>query len=375
MMSSDYSFRINDRLYEINGEPISSTLGDFLQFNTITFSSEFERSGTIGTLLFIAEHDHYGEPIYRFVSPYLVNLVKLADRDLVAVDLLHDEESRENVVLSHNELSKKSISEESLIAKLTACIKHESHSLATTLEALLDAKKMKFAGAERLIQKRPYFTETLTSKVIILNEGMIFYVPTTITEAIKIKTLNRNARYVYGGNVLEKTSDSKNGKYISLASIPELREIESTDKFWVAGSSISLRSFFQYFFCDEASIKGMLLEVTSLHFINSHSIRDVLYSDLQFTQFAEILVFLSAELVFRSLEDEITIVVNDIASLKEFIECTHEGLLISINVPKKQNHIEFGVNNNALKEGKKEIFGFDVLLNCEDRIIERLLIG
>ena len=192
--------------------------------------------------------------------------------------------------------------------------------------------------------------------------------------AIKIKTLNRNARYVYGGNVLENF-DSKNVKYISLASIPELREIESTDKFWVAGSSISLRSFFQYFFCDEASIKGMLSEVTSLHFINSHSIRDVLYSDLQFTQFAEILVFLSAELVFRSLEDEITIVVNDIASLKEFIECTHEGLLISINVPKKQNHIEFGVNNNALKEGKKEIFGFDVLLNCEDRIIERLLIG
>ena len=80
----------------------------------------------------------------------------------------------------------------------------------------------------------------------------------------------------------------------------------------------------------------MLSEVTSLHFINSHSIRDVLYSDLQFTQFAEILVFLSAELVFRRLEDEITIVVNDIASLKEFIECTHEGLLISINVPKNK---------------------------------------
>ena len=119
----------------------------------------------------------------------------------------------------------------------------------------------------------------------------------------------------------------------------------------------------------------MLSEVTSLHFINSHSIRDALYSDLQFTQFAEILVCLSAELVFRRLEDEITIVVKDIASLKEFIECFHDGLLVSINVPKKQNDIEFGVNNNALKEDEKESFGFDVLLNCENRIIERLLIG
>ena len=60
---------------------------------------------------------------------------------------------------------------------------------------------MKFTGAEELIQKRPYFTETLTSKVIMLNAGMIFYVPTTIIEAIRIKALNRNARYVYG-NVL-----------------------------------------------------------------------------------------------------------------------------------------------------------------------------
>ena len=37
MMSSDYSFRINDRLYEINGEPISSTLGDFLNLTQLLF--------------------------------------------------------------------------------------------------------------------------------------------------------------------------------------------------------------------------------------------------------------------------------------------------------------------------------------------------
>ena len=101
MMSSDYSFRVNDRLYEINGEPISSTLGDFSSLTQLLFRANLRGQERLEHY-FIAEHDHYGEPIYRFVSPYLVNLVKLADRDLVAVDLLDDDESREDVDLSRH---------------------------------------------------------------------------------------------------------------------------------------------------------------------------------------------------------------------------------------------------------------------------------
>ena len=60
-MSFDYSFRINDRMYGINDESLGSTLGDFLEHNTITFSNKSERLGTMGGCFFL---------------PITINLVK-----------------------------------------------------------------------------------------------------------------------------------------------------------------------------------------------------------------------------------------------------------------------------------------------------------
>ena len=92
-MSFDYSFRINDRMYGINDESLASTLGDFIDYHTITFSNKSERLGTNGVMFFLADHDQFGEACYRFICPYLINLVKLINRDLIAVDFLFAEKS------------------------------------------------------------------------------------------------------------------------------------------------------------------------------------------------------------------------------------------------------------------------------------------
>ena len=59
-MSFDYSFRINDRMYGINDESLASTLGDFIDCHTITFSNKSERLGINGVMFFLADHDQFG---------------------------------------------------------------------------------------------------------------------------------------------------------------------------------------------------------------------------------------------------------------------------------------------------------------------------
>ena len=103
--SVDYSFRLNDRMYRINDESLGSTLGDFLELNTITFSNKSERLGTNGVMFFLADHDQFGEACYRFICPYLINLVKLVNRDLIAVDFLFNENSDAFLDLEKDETS------------------------------------------------------------------------------------------------------------------------------------------------------------------------------------------------------------------------------------------------------------------------------
>ena len=64
-------------MYRINDESLGSTLGDFLELNTITFSNKSERLGTNGVMFFLADHDQFGEACYRFICPYPVSYTHL----------------------------------------------------------------------------------------------------------------------------------------------------------------------------------------------------------------------------------------------------------------------------------------------------------
>ena len=245
-------------MYRINVESLGSTLGDFLEHNTITFSNKSERLGTNGGMFFLADHDQFGEACYRFICPYLINLVKLVNRDLVAVDFLFNEKSEAFLDLEKDEMSRESIIEETFIAKLTSDPKGRDNSFSNTLGALLDAGRHNFYDAERLITSKSYFTENLSSNTIRFSPDKTFYVPITRSEAIKIKSLNKNSRFVHGELFLDDFLGEKNIKLIYLESIPELREIEQDDGYFRVGSSVSIRSFAQYFY-KEVNLIGEMI--------------------------------------------------------------------------------------------------------------------
>ena len=371
-MSFDYSLRINDRMYRINDESLASTLGDFLEHNTITFSNKSERLGTNGVMFFLADHDQFGEACYRFICPYLINLVKLVNRDLVAVDFLFNEKSEAFLDLEKDEMSRESIIEETFIAKLTSDPKGRDNSFSNTLGALLDVGRHNFYDAERLITSKSYFTENLSSNTIRFSADKTFYVPITRSEAIKIKSLNKNSRFVHGELFLDDFLGEKNIKLIYLESIPELREIEQDDGCFRVGSSVSLRSFAQYFYKEVNLIGEMILQSPNLHCINSFSIRDAFYIESLFPLFKKILISLSAELVFEGLEGEKVVPIKDSLSTVEVIGSHDQELLVAILIPKfdssKADHMQ---NNESQKISTK----IDIALHFEQKIMERLLLG
>ena len=371
-MSFDYSFRLNDRMYRINDESLGSTLGDFLELNTITFSNKSERLGTNGVMFFLADHDQFGEACYRFICPYLINLVKLVNRDLIAVDFLFNENSDAFLDLEKDETSGESIIQEAFIAKLTSDPQGRDNSFSNTLGALLDAGRHNFYDAERLITSKSYFTENLSSNTIRFSADKTFYVPITSSEAIKIKSLNKNSRFVHGELFLDDFLGEKNIKFIYLESIPELREIEQEDEFSRVGSSVSIRSFAQHFCKDLNLIGEMILQSPNLHCINSFSIRDALYIDSLFPLFKKILISLSAELVFEGLEGQKVVPIKDSLSTVEVIGSPDQELLVAILIPKFDSS---KADHSKNKESQKLSTKIDIALHFEQKIMERLLLG
>ena len=109
-------------------------------------------------MFFLADHDQFGEACYRFICPYLINLVKLVNRDLIAVDFLFNENSDAFLDLEKDETSGESIIQEAFIAKLTSDPQGRDNSFSNILGALLDAGRHNFYDAERLINSKPYFS-------------------------------------------------------------------------------------------------------------------------------------------------------------------------------------------------------------------------
>ena len=371
-MSFDYSFRINDRMYGINNESLASTLGDFIDYHTITFSNQSERLGTNGVMFFLADHDQFGEACYRFICPYLINLVKLINRDLIAVDFLFDEKSDDYPDLVKDAPSRESIVEEAFIAKLTSDPHGRNNNFSNTLGALLDSDRHNFYDAERLINSKPYFSEALSSNAIRFSTDKTLYIPITTSEAIKIKSLNKNSKFVHGEFFSDNLLGEKNTKLIYLESIPELREIEQNDKFSRVGSSVSIRSFAQHF-CNEVNlIREMILHSSNLHCINSFSIRDAIYIESLFPLFKKILISMSAELVFEGLEGEKIIPIKDGPSIDEVMGSPDQELLVAILIPKfDSSRANYGKN----KESQKISTKIDIALHFEQKIMQRLLLG
>ena len=100
-MQSEFSFRINGEPYQVGEASLNISLGNFLKKNSINFSNKSKIQGAAGIIVFLCDHDSFGEPCHYFLSPFRTDLLTLADRDLVVLDFIgYEPPEAEEVELS-----------------------------------------------------------------------------------------------------------------------------------------------------------------------------------------------------------------------------------------------------------------------------------
>ena len=362
-MQSEFSFRINGEPYQVGEASLNISLGNFLKKNSINFSNKLKNQGAAGTIVFLCDHDSFGEPCHYFISPFRTNLVTLADRDLVVLDFIGYEPSEFEETESCSEEGDMSIGSEAFIAEITSEERYGYNSFSEILTAMLDCSQQKFTGAKSLLSSKPFFTNDLSSKVYLTNQNEWLYCPVTVTEAIKIRYLRKKAHFFQGNS--SKSTDLEQGcnVFISLERIAELREIESDGEYWKVGSSVLLREFAQRFIDKFLSIQDFISQETDLHFLNRFSIRDVIFNYDSNRRIVDFLISVSAKLIFEDLDDEKIIPLEERAYKSGSIAESGQELLTWILIPKSVTDVRGEFKSSSLERVGK-------ILQVEDQIKE-----
>lgn len=333
-MQSEFSFRINGKPYQVGQASLNISLGDFLEKNIINFSNNSKRQGAEEIIVFLCDHNSFGEPCHYFLSQFRTDLLTLADRDLVVLDFIGYEDSECEETESNDEEGDVSIGDEAFIAEVTSDERYGYNSFSKILTAILDCSQQKIAGAKSLLSSKPFFTNELSSRVYLTNQNELLYCPVSIIEAIKIKYLKKKALFFQGDPFKSVDLEEACNVFISLERIAELREIESDGEYWKVGSSVTLREFSQRFFDKFLSIRDFISQETDLHFLNRFSIRDAIFNYDSNRKIVDFLISVSAKLIFEDLDDEKIVPLEESAYTNGVITESGQELLTWILIPK-----------------------------------------
>ncbi|MDB6019466.1 MAG: xanthine dehydrogenase, molybdenum binding subunit apoprotein [Pedosphaera sp.] len=331
-MFSAFEFTLNGQPVRVEGHSPNTTLLEFLRGRGQTGSKEGCAEGDCGACsVAIADRDAHGKPCYRAINSCLVPLPLMAGRDVITVEGVAGREKlhpvQQKMVDCHgsqcgyctpgfilslfegyyrDDLKEEWQLDDQLCGNLCRCTGYRS-----IREAALEAFAHKHAGnghddfIDRL-QRTPAGLAAAQYEA----GAERFFRPASLVELLQLLKDNPTARMVAGATELGLDITKKYQTFptlISVESVPELKEIQSTKTEWRIGAAVTLTQWEETLREEFPALGKMLQVFGSRQIRNRATLGGNLVTASPIGDSAPVLLALDAQLVIVSLSGERTI--------------------------------------------------------------------
>ncbi len=346
-MAAALQFVLNGRIVRVENCSPNTTLLEFLRGSGLTGSKEGCAEGDCGACtVAVVEHDADGRPVYRAVNSCLMPVCLLAGREVISVEGIANSELRIPILRSkategrpnselqilhpvqrkmveghgsqcgyctpgficsmfegyyRDDLHTHDDLDDQLSGNLCRCTGYRPIRDAA-IEAFAErhAKNGEDIFAERLKKSgaKPGAAEYEFA-------GEKFFRPTSLTELLRLKEKNPDARLIAGATELGLDITKRYKKFptlISVEAVPELKEIKSTETEWHIGAAVTLTEIEEKLAEEFPALGDMLRVFGSRQIRNRATMGGNLVTASPIGDSAPVLLALDAKVVIASLQ-------------------------------------------------------------------------